>query len=52
MAAINFPDSPNVNDTFTVGNKTWTYNGSYWVASGVASTGGAGIPDILLLAGA
>lgn len=30
MAAINFPDSPSVNDTYTVGDKTWRWDGSYW----------------------
>lgn len=28
--AIDFPDSPTVNDTFSVGNRTWQWNGSYW----------------------
>jgi hypothetical protein len=28
--AINFPDSPSLNDTHTVGDKTWIYNGSSW----------------------
>ena len=27
---INFPDSPSANDTHTVGDKTWIYNGSSW----------------------
>jgi len=30
MAAINFPDSPSVNDTYTVGDKTWRWDGTYW----------------------
>jgi len=30
MAAINFPDSPSLNDTYTVGDKTWLWDGSYW----------------------
>ena len=30
MAAINFPDSPSVNDTYTVGDKTWRWDGNYW----------------------
>lgn len=38
--AINFPDSPSVNQTFEVGNRVWTYNGTAWIL-----TGGAGIPD-------
>jgi len=28
--AINFPDSPSVNDTHTVGDKTWTWDGTSW----------------------
>lgn len=32
---IDFPDSPSVNDTFTVDDKTWVYDGVKWnVASG------------------
>ena len=31
--AINFPDSPSVDDTFTVGDKTWIWNGSTWTSS-------------------
>jgi hypothetical protein len=36
MAAINFPDSPSVNDVFTSGDTTWKWNGSVW---GVVRTG-------------
>lgn len=28
--AINFPDSPSVNDTHTVGNRTWKWDGTVW----------------------
>ena len=28
--AINFPNSPSVNDTFTSGEITFTWNGSVW----------------------
>ena len=31
--AINFPDSPSVNDTFTSGEITFTWNGSVWNSS-------------------
>ena len=30
MAAIDFPDSPSVNDLFTVGDRTWKWTGSTW----------------------
>lgn len=28
--AINFPDSPSTGQIFTVGSRSWRYNGSYW----------------------
>ena len=30
MTAIDFPNSPSVNDTHTVGDRTWKWNGSVW----------------------
>jgi hypothetical protein len=30
MSAIDFPDEPEVNDTFTVGSVTWKWDGSVW----------------------
>lgn len=27
---INFPSGPSVNDTYTLGNKTWKFNGYSW----------------------
>ena len=27
---INFPSNPNTNDTYTLGNKTWKFNGDAW----------------------
>ena len=39
--AINFPDSPSLNDTHTVGDITWTWNGSSWEATAAGSGGGA-----------
>ena len=29
--AIDFPNSPATNDTYTVGNRTWRYDGEKWV---------------------
>lgn len=44
MAAIDFPDSPSVNDEFTSGDKTWIWNGSVWntVTSALGYTGPTG----------
>ena len=28
--AINFPDSPSLNDEYTAGGRTWVWNGSSW----------------------
>jgi hypothetical protein len=30
MPAIDFPNSPSVNDTHTVGNRIWKWNGTTW----------------------
>lgn len=33
MAELNFPDSPSVDDTYTSGGRTWTWNGETWLAA-------------------
>jgi len=33
MAAIDFPASPSVSDTHTVGDTVWSWNGTYWARS-------------------
>ena len=38
--AITFPTSPSLNDTHTVGNITWTWNGSSWTAAAAGSSYG------------
>lgn len=52
MATIDFPNSPNVNDTFTVGERTWKWTGSTWDVvvttvvtgpQGPAGTSGVGV---------
>lgn len=35
MAAIDFPNSPTVNDVFTVGNRSWKWNGTVWTSNNV-----------------
>ena len=30
MSAIDFPDSPSVNDTFTFDDNTWQWTGQFW----------------------
>jgi hypothetical protein len=30
MAVIDFPDSPSVEDTYTVGDRTWRWTGAVW----------------------
>ena len=37
--ALNFPQNPNINDTYTEGNTTWKYDGTAWnIDSTVATT--------------
>lgn len=35
--ALNFPPSPNINDTYEYNGKTWIWDGTTWISS---STGG------------
>jgi len=37
--AINFPNSPNLNDTHTVNGRTWVWDGSAWKLSGTINNG-------------
>ncbi len=49
MAAIDFPPSPNVNDTYTNGIQTYTWNGTAWRlvrTSAVGPTGPQGLPGL------
>lgn len=39
---ITFPSNPAVDQTYTAGGKTWTYNGKGWSASSNVSAGGGG----------
>ena len=40
MAKILFPSNPSVDDTYTFGGITWTYNGSGWAKSATAGSVG------------
>ncbi len=42
MAAIDFPNSPTLNQVFTVDSKTWQWNGSAWVGIPYTITGAQG----------
>jgi hypothetical protein len=42
MPAIDFPNSPAVNDTFTVGSITWKWNGATWQSQGISVAGPTG----------
>ena len=39
--AIDFPNSPATNDTFSSGGKTWFYSGTTWTLRSVAATPGS-----------
>jgi hypothetical protein len=49
MTAINFPNSPSVNDVFTSGDSTWRWNGTVW---GIVRTGATGPTGATGLTGA
>lgn len=42
MASINFPNSPNLGDTFTVDGKIWTFNGIVWESNVTSYVGWRG----------
>ena len=46
--AIDFPNTPTLNQTYAVGSKTWKYDGGKWVIVN-NSTAGASSQDILNL---
>lgn len=37
MAAIDFPNSPAVNDVFTAGNSTYKWTGAAWISNNLGS---------------
>jgi hypothetical protein len=42
MTAIDFPNDPDIDDTFTVGDITWKWNGETWRSQGTAIPGADG----------
>jgi len=44
MTAIDFPNTPEVNDEFTVGNITYVWDGDVWNSIGIAVAGPQGEP--------
>ncbi len=40
MTAINFPDSPTVDDIHVVGNRSWKWTGSIWESVAIAGPTG------------
>lgn len=40
--ALNFPANPSLDQVYTSGSQTWTWNGTAWVSSTVSSGGGGG----------
>ena len=53
MPAIDFPNSPSVNDTFTSGNTTWQYDGVSWsLVQSAQSIGTGSVTEDKLATGA
>ena len=46
--AIDFPNSPATNDTYTVGNKTWIYDGTTWNGYNTTSFSAETLPGTTL----
>lgn len=42
MACVDFPNSPSINDTFTVDDTTWIWDGTVWLLVGKTVTGPQG----------
>lgn len=45
MAAIDFPDSPNVNDIHVVGNRSWKWTGTIWESVAIPGPTGPTGPE-------
>jgi hypothetical protein len=42
--AVNFPNTPSLNEEFSAGDRTWLWNGTYWeaISTTIGYTGSAG----------
>ena len=45
--SLSFPPSPSVNDTYTVGQRTWTWTGVVWELTGATGLGAIGTEQLL-----
>lgn len=46
MAALNFPNSPQINDFYSANNRIWKWNGTTWQSQGITGyTGSQGAPS-------
>jgi hypothetical protein len=41
--ALDFPSSPSVNDTYTLGSRTWKWNGLGWEMVSATTAGDEGL---------
>lgn len=46
--AVNFPDSPSINDEFTSGARTWIWNGSVWLLKQTINVEVGNLNDVTL----
>ena len=49
--AINFPSSPAIGDTVTVGTKVWRWDGTAWIGSSTSSGSSATLDNMFSLSG-
>ncbi len=47
--AIDFPNTPTLNQTFTAANKTWTWNGEKWLVVDKTNNASNQLYDVTVL---